>query len=227
MIAVDKPAGQLVIPGRPSRLGVASGNAPGRAQSGTGVPGGDEPVNAELERTLGRKVFVVHRIDREASGLVVFAKDPETHRELSLLFERRMVKKTYLAAVLGWLDRDGAISHPIREFGSGRMGTGRGGRKALTRYRVLERLRRSSLLAIEPETGRRHQIRVHLYSRGHPILGDPLYGDPRPVGGVARLMLHAAGLAIPRPDGSVTALKCPPPPDFTAVVESLRVKAPG
>jgi 23S rRNA-/tRNA-specific pseudouridylate synthase len=170
---------------------------------------------------------VDHRRDREASGLVVFARDPETHRELSLLFERKKVKKVYLAAVLGWLDQDGTVSRPIREFGSGRMGTGRGGKGALTRYRVLERLCRSSLLEVEPETGRRHQIRVHLYSRGHPILGDPLYGDPRPVGGVSRLMLHARSLAIPRPDGSNLALECPPPADFLAIVANLKVKAPG
>jgi len=207
MIAVDKPAGLLVIPGR--------------------TPHEAEPLVALLGRQTGGKVFTVHRLDREASGLVVFAKDPETHRELSLLFEQKRVKKNYLATVLGWLDRDGTVSRPIREFGSGRMGTGRGGKGALTRYRVLERLNRSSLLAVEPETGRRHQIRVHLYSRGHPILGDPLYGDPRPVGGVPRLMLHAKSLAIPRPDGSYLTLECPPPADFSAIVESLKVTAPG
>jgi len=169
ILAVDKPAGQAVIPGR----GLA-----------------EEPLSLQASRALGGKAFVVHRLDRGASGLVIFAKDAATHRDLSLLFEGRRMHKLYLALVQGSLEADGAVDQPLRAFGSGRMGLGVG-KASLTRYRVLERAEQASLLEAAPETGRRHQIRVHLHSLGHPILGDPLYGQDRPVGGVGRLMLHA------------------------------------
>jgi 23S rRNA-/tRNA-specific pseudouridylate synthase len=77
------------------------------------------------------------------------------------------------------------------------------------------------MLEVEPESGRRHQIRVHLYSIGHPILGDRLYGDPRPVGGAARLMLHALELELKHPDGGMLKLRAEPPADFEAVLAAL------
>ncbi len=172
VLAVDKPVGLAVIPGR----GLV-----------------EEPLSLLASRALGGKVFVVHRLDRGASGLVIFAKDAATHRDLSLLFEGRRMHKLYLALVQGRLEADGAVDRPLRAFGSGRMGlasTGVG-KASLTRYRVLGRAEQAALLKAAPETGRRHQIRVHLHSLGHPILGDPLYGKNRPVGGVGRLMLHA------------------------------------
>jgi 23S rRNA-/tRNA-specific pseudouridylate synthase len=100
--------------------------------------------------------------------------------------------KLYLALVKGCLEADGVVDQPLRAFGSGRIGLATDtGKASLTRYRVLGRAEQASLLEVTPETGRRHQIRVHLYSLGYPILGDPLYGQNRPVGGVERLMLHA------------------------------------
>lgn len=202
IIVVDKPAGQLVIPGR----GLGQG----------------EPLNAAVARLVGAPVLTVHRIDRESSGLVLFAKHAEAHRDLSRRFELHQVRKTYRVAVIGTLDRDGIISKPIREFGSGRMGVGAGGKDAITRYRIKEALRDATLVEAEPETGRRHQLRVHFYSRMHPVLGDPLYGDPRPVGGAPRLMLHALSLTFTDPGGEVISLRAEPGEDFERVLQERR-----
>ena len=195
-LAVAKPAGRPTIPGR-----------------------GDigEPVSAELARRAGRPLFVVHRLDLDASGVLLFAKTAEAHRRLSLDFEARRVRKTYLALVQGAVGADGAVDRPLRAFGSGRMGTAADGKPSLTRYAVRKAGRGCTLLAAEPVTGRRHQIRVHLYSLGHPILGDRLYGEPRPVGGAPRLMLHALSLEAP----GLPPLSCPPPEDFESVLRSL------
>jgi RluA family pseudouridine synthase len=195
-LAVEKPAGRASIPGR-GEIG--------------------EPVVTELERRLGRKLFVVHRLDRDASGLLLFAKTAAAHRRLSEAFEARLVRKTYLALVEGTVAADGVVDRPLRAFGSGRMGVAEGGKPSMTRYKVRAPGRGCTLLSVEPVTGRRHQIRVHLYSIGHAILGDRTYGKPRPVGGVPRLMLHALELAAP----GLAALVCPPGPDFDAVLKSL------
>jgi RluA family pseudouridine synthase len=193
LIAVCKPAGQVVIPGR-----------------------GDlekEPLVKQVTRYLGGKAFVVHRIDRETSGLVVFAKDAASHKELSRHWEEGLVHKTYLALVSGRLERSGLLDFPIKSYGSGRMGVGLGGKPSQTRYNVIRLMETSTLLEVEPLTGRRHQIRVHLYHAGFPILGDPLYGQPRPVGGYSRLMLHALKLELPRPEGPLQ-LTAEAPPEF-------------
>lgn len=194
LIAVSKPAGQLMIPGR--------------------GPGPGLPLRQEVEAALGRKVFVVHRLDRDASGLAVFAKDAASHRSLCLAFEGRTVKKTYLAVVVGEVKEDGVVEAPLRPFGSGRMGVGQPGKASTTDYRVLRRLKGATLLEVQPRTGRRHQIRVHLYSIGHPILGDPLYGQERPVGGAPRLMLHALELAFSEGGFAGLSLRAEPPEDF-------------
>lgn len=185
MVAVDKPAGQLVIPGR----GAAEG----------------ECLKDQVARHVGAPVFVVHRIDQETSGVVLFAKHAAAHKALCLQFERRGVKKVYLARVLGRLEGEGVIDKPIREFGSGRMGVDRRGKASRTRWRSREPGDASSLIECEPLTGRRHQIRVHCYSIGHPILGDTRYGSPRPVGGADRLMLHAWKLSLARHDDDGTS----------------------
>lgn len=196
LLAVSKPAGQPTIPGR-------------------GEVG--EALVAELERLRGGKLFVVHRLDREASGLVVFAKDAATHRLLCAEFEGRRARKVYLAAVAGRMEGEGLVDAPLREFGSGRVAPAADGKPCRTRWRVENPLRGATLLRVEPLTGRKHQIRAHLSSLGHPILGDRRYGPPpRPVGGVARLMLHALGLSVEA--GRVYELRAEPPPDFAAVL---------
>lgn len=198
LIALDKPAGQPTIPGR--------GNV-------------GEPLSEELARRLGAKVYVVHRLDRDASGLVVFAKNAKAHAELCRLFEARRVRKSYLAAVRGKVERPGEIAARLREFGSGRVGVDeKAGKHCLTRYKPREALRGATLLEVDLVTGRKHQIRAHLFSIGHPILGDRLYGEPRPVGGAPRLLLHAWKLAV----HGGPLLTAEPGPDFASALASLR-----
>jgi RluA family pseudouridine synthase len=199
LIAVDKPAGQAVIPGR---------------NLGKGFP----PLIKIVSKKIRKKAWVVHRLDRETSGIVVFAKDAQTHRELCLLWEKREVKKIYRTLVQGYVPQtEGMIEFPLRPFGSGRMGVGPQGKPSQTRYRVLQRFSGSTLLEAEPWTGRRHQIRVHFYHLGHPLMGDPLYGGDRPVGGAPRLMLHASQISL-RFQGQDLNLACEPGEDFEGVL---------
>lgn len=202
VLAVSKPSGQLVIPGR----GPATGPI----------------LKAEAEAHTGKPLLVVHRIDAGASGLVLFAKDADAHRELNRAFERREVEKRYLALVDGAVLQDQTVTRALKQFGSGRVGVVRGGRPAVTSFKVLERLGPATLLEVSPKTGKRHQIRVHLYSVGHPILGDPLYGNPLPVGGVSRLMLHALSLEVETPSTGRLSLRSEPPEDFNAILERYR-----
>jgi len=196
VLAVSKPAGQTTIPGR-------------------GEVG--ESLLAQLQRERGAKLFIVHRLDREASGMVLFAKDAETHRRLCLEFEARRAGKVYLAAVLGRLEAEGAIDEPLKEFGSGRVAVSPQGKASSTRWKVERPLKGATLLRVEPLTGRKHQIRAHLAFLGHPILGDPRYGPPpRPVGGCPRLMLHALSLRVEA--GRVYELSVEAPADFKAVL---------
>jgi tRNA pseudouridine32 synthase/23S rRNA pseudouridine746 synthase len=118
LLALSKPVGQLVIPGRDRD---------------------EESLVTILTQRRGCKVYVIHRLDREASGLVLFAKDAATHRQLSGQFETRRVRKVYWAVVEGRITADGIVDSPIRQFGSGRMGTDVRGKPSLTRYQVLER----------------------------------------------------------------------------------------
>lgn len=200
LIAVSKPPGLLVIPGRDPKEGA-------------------QTLRAQVEGHIGAKVFVVHRLDREASGIVLFAKDQDCHRRLCGQFARRTVRKTYQAFVSGMVAEDGIVKAPIREYGSGRMGVHPEGKPAQTIYRVLRRLGESTLLEVEPLTGRRHQIRVHLYHIGHPILGDGLYGKER-TGTAPRLMLHARRIVFRHPDGRRLDLEAPPPSDFQEFVST-------
>ncbi len=200
LVAAAKPVGQDTIPAR-----------------GVTV---FEPLNLSVARHIGGRVFVVHRLDREASGLVLFAKDAEAHRLLCVRFEQHKVDKTYLALVQGRVDKEGVVELPLRAFGSGRIGVDAAGRPSLTRYRPLRAFAQATLLEARPMTGRRHQLRVHLYAIAHPILGDMKYGSPRPVGGAPRLMLHAVALSIEGPAGPLT-LRCEPPEDFTRVLDAL------
>ncbi len=198
LIAAAKPSGQLVIPGRGEISGL--------------------PLAQELEAHFKKKIFVVHRLDRGASGIVLFAKTAATHRTLSLQFEKRDIEKTYLVLAQGAVTESGRIETPIKVFGSGRMGVHPAGKPSLTEYKPLKPLRGSTLLEVSPHTGRRHQIRVHLYSIGHPVMGDTLYGKERPVGGCARLMLHAWKIAFTH-KGKRLALEAPAPEDFNSAAK--------
>jgi len=114
------------------------------------------------------------------------------------------------------------VDRPLREFGSGRVGVDPSGKPSLTRFKVLQTFKGATLIEVEPSTGRRHQIRVHLYALGHPVLGDTRYGDPRPVGGAARLMLHALRLELEFPPGRPLRIGCEPPEDFRRSLDALR-----
>jgi tRNA pseudouridine32 synthase/23S rRNA pseudouridine746 synthase len=203
IVAVSKPSGQATAPG-------------GRIEDGGSL---QEQVAAHL----GAKAFLVHRLDRDTSGVIVFARDAETHRRLSVAFEGREVGKTYLALVQGHMDAmAGETAEPLRTFGSGRVGVDPRGKEAVTRWAVKERLPAVDLLEVTPITGRRHQIRVHLYAIDHPVLGDTRYGEIRPVGGATRLMLHAVELTLPDQREGQINLRSEPPVDFMEIVEAHR-----
>jgi tRNA pseudouridine32 synthase / 23S rRNA pseudouridine746 synthase len=172
------------------------------------------------------RLLPVHRLDRGASGVIVFAKNRDAHRHLNGEFDRRAVVKTYLALVDGVPSTNrGQINAPLREFGSGRMGVDpRRGKPSTTEWKVAERLDGATLLRVQPATGRRHQIRVHLYHIGHPILGDPRYGDKARLGRVPRLMLHALSLEFALPSGERVTVEAPPPPSFEDALAATRKK---
>ena len=192
LIGVAKAAGEPVIP--------------------LGAGPRDACLHRRLEAQRGERLWVVHRIDREASGVVVFARNPHAHRALSLAFEHRMVEKTYLAFAAGALAPPaGCFDAPLHAARKGRTRPAEaeeaGSREAVTDYLVRRRWRLGdrvvSLVELAPHQGRHHQLRVHLRSAGAPILFDPIYGRaiPREVmagAPCARLALHALRLVLPQ-----------------------------
>lgn len=198
LIVVEKPIGLPVIPGRydPACL-----------------------VNL-LSEARGEKLWVVHRIDQETSGIVLFARTAESHRHLSMAFEHHKMRKRYLALVDGRPEpKSGEIRGALRQFGSGRMGVDPRGKTSLTMYRTLGKAGELTLVEGEPRTGRRHQLRVHFHSIGTPIAGDGLYGVKERQKTFPRMYLHAAGLLVPHPDGSQLRIESPLPPSFPKGLE--------
>jgi len=195
VVAVDKPPGLPVIAAR-------------------GEPR-EACLQKQLEQQLGERLFVVHRIDRDASGVVLFARDAQAHRALSLSFEHRRVRKTYRAFVSGLLSPAGGRLevplHPARKGKTRPARPGERGRQsATTDYETLRVWHVGgepvSLVEAHPLTGRHHQIRVHLRSAEAPILFDPLYGKGRTPAALSRapcerLALHALRLSLPAPSG--------------------------
>ena len=181
---------------------------------------------------------IVHRLDKETSGLIVVAKNDDAHRKLAAQFAKREVKKTYLALVHGWPKKDrGTISEAIRRdpVRRVRMTTrGPGGREAVSHYSVIRRLDAAfgkfALVEVKIDTGRTHQIRVHMSSLGHPVVGDALYGAPREMRArhgratdegaalsLPRNFLHAAQLELTHPrTGAKIALTSPLPQELQA-----------
>jgi 23S rRNA pseudouridine1911/1915/1917 synthase len=201
-------------------------------------------VNALLHRfgTLSEvggelRPGIVHRLDKLTSGLIVVAKNDGSHRRLAAQFSNRAVKKTYIALVHGWLKQEsGTISTAISRdrVRRTRMTTrGYGGRQAITRYRIKRRIEsrfgKFSLLEVQIDTGRTHQIRVHLSSLGHPVVGDTLYGAAGEVRArdgstlsLARNFLHAAALQLEHPQtGMDLALTCPLPSELEQFLVDL------
>lgn len=216
-VVVDKPAGVLVIPGR----------------------GLDKPPSLRelMEQQLGRKVFVVHRLDRDTSGALVFALDAAAHRELSVAFETGKVRKLYVALVQGRVETPLEIDVPLAPARRGRMRAAHpkhAGKPALTRIRPLELFAAATLVEAEPLTGRTHQIRVHLLHAGHPLLVDPQYGQPKSaragdLGGVGdelvleRTPLHALRIELPALGGEPPrSIEAPIPSDVARALQLLR-----
>jgi 23S rRNA pseudouridine1911/1915/1917 synthase len=206
LVVVDKPAGLVVHP--------APGHATGTLVHGLlahDVAGGDD-----------ERPGIVHRLDRDTSGLLVVARSEEAHQRLQSLVRRHELERHYLALVVGRpRSRSGRIEAPIgrdrREPMRHSLDTDTP-REAVTHFTVLELLPRHALLDVKLETGRTHQIRVHLGAVDLPVAGDPVYGRPRELG-LERQFLHAARLAFTHPfSGERVDVQSPLPPDLDAAL---------
>jgi 23S rRNA pseudouridine1911/1915/1917 synthase len=221
LLIVDKPAGLVVHPG-------------------AGNPGGTL-MNALLHHDEGlRRVpraGLVHRLDKDTSGLLVVARTVESQLELSAMIERRRIRRVYRAVCQTALTGGGVIDAAIGRHPRDRtrMTVREGGRAARTRYRLLERFQAQSFVELELETGRTHQIRVHMAHIRAPLVGDPVYGGrprlpPAPSEGLRRLLqdfprqaLHATSLALPHPaDGRELHFESPLPEDIEDLLAALR-----
>ena len=147
---------------------------------------------------------IVHRLDRDTSGVIVMALDDLAHRQLSVQFQDRLVSKAYIAVVAGVVEKDeGVIDLPMRkdlDDPPRQIIDHEQGRAAVTNWRVLERAGDRTRLELTPLTGRSHQLRLHLLASGHPVLGDDLYAPPEALAMADRLLLHASSLSIIHPE---------------------------
>jgi 23S rRNA pseudouridine1911/1915/1917 synthase len=245
LLAVDKPAGMLVhVASRGQRMEERGQRKEDRGKRHEGEGRGNTLVDWLLARypeikTVGddpaTRPGIVHRLDRDVSGVMLAAKTQRAFDRLKALFQERKMKKTYLALAVGnVMPRQGTIDAPIGLVG----GTTRHSvhaaklqKAAVTGYRVTRYLKDGagqpfSLLEVRPETGRTHQIRVHLASIGHPIAGDRLYGWKRGKRiedrGRGRLMLHAAALEWSPAPGKRLKIEAPPPDDFRRSLAALK-----
>jgi len=225
LVVVNKPHGMVVHPGAGHRSGTLADRllASGRALS---VIGGED------------RAGLVHRLDRDTSGVVLVAKDDQVHEALARQFKERTVRKAYLALVLGIsLPRHEVISTQFgRRHGDRKQFTGRvkSGREAVTEYTTLACANLCALVLVHPRTGRTHQIRVHLAERGNPVVGDRTYGRGHPrrgsrpqdeaeaLGLLKRQALHALALRFSHPvTGKAQVVTAPLPRDMRTVIESV------
>jgi len=183
LLVVNKPAGLLSVPGK-----------------------GDHLKDCLITRLQAAfpEALLVHRLDMDTSGVIVFARTPAAQRHLGLQFEKRMMKKSYLALVWGQVDgKEGVIDLPLIVDWPNRplqKVCHETGRAAVTEWKVLRHDETSTRMRLFPQTGRSHQLRVHMRELGHPILGDPFYATG-PARNFPRLMLHAETLRLRHPDG--------------------------
>lgn len=193
---------------------------------------------AAFARSNGNRPRLVHRLDRDTSGVILTARTKPAAGFLGKAMMGRRFRKTYLAIVTPAAPEPagGVIEHALRREEIGRESYMRlarpdepGAETALTRYRTLARTEGAALVECSPQTGRMHQIRVHLASLGRPIAGDARYGGALAVNGqaVPRLMLHAVRLSFPHPAGGTTTLEAPMPADMRALAESLGIMLAG
>lgn len=221
-IALNKPSGLLSIPDR----------------EGTEVS-----LKNLLQEKYG-KILTVHRLDRDTSGLIVFAKNEVTHKHLSLLFEGRLMKKIYIGLVIGSpYEKKGSVNLPLAEnmVQRGVMLVNRRGKESLTDYEVQDDFGIYSYVQFQIHTGRTHQIRVHMKEIGNPIICDPIYGDgksvmisslkkkfnlskdeleERPI--LGRLALHSFQLSFKDINGKTIELEAPLHKDMRATLQQLR-----
>ena len=217
VIVVNKPSGMVVHP------------APGH-------PDGTL-VNALLYHCAGTlsgiggalRPGIVHRIDRDTSGLIIAAKNDAAHLALSAQLKDHSLSRTYECLVTGNMKQDsGTVDAPIGRSSADRkkMAVVPTGRRAVTHWEVVARYPGVTHLRCRLETGRTHQIRVHMAYIGHPILGDTVYGAKKPVPGLTGQCLHATGLRFVHPrTGEPVELHCPLPPEFTAMLQKLQNKS--
>jgi 23S rRNA pseudouridine1911/1915/1917 synthase len=221
LIALNKPSGLLSIPDRE----------------------GKEPSLKSLLLEKYDSIFTVHRLDKDTSGLIVFAKNDTTHRHLSMQFEERQTEKIYVGLVIGSpANQQGTIDLPIAEnmVTRGTMIINRRGKSSVTDYEVLENFGSYSWMQFRIHTGRTHQIRVHMKDIGHPIVCDELYGDGKPVllsslkskfklskneleerPLLNRLALHAYKLGFTKPGGEKMELQAELHKDLKATLQQL------
>ena len=170
------------------------------------VPGKTEPDCAEARiKALHSEALTIHRLDMATSGLLVFALTPQAQRHIGLQFEKRIIKKSYLARVVGAVKGEsGCVNLPLICDWPNRprqMVCIETGKTAKTDWVVLNRTDKTTRIALHPITGRSHQLRVHMLAIGHPILGDRLYADEETFKAAQRLQLHAHQLELRRPTG--------------------------
>ncbi|RBL93914.1 RluA family pseudouridine synthase [Chitinophaga flava] len=222
-VVVNKPSGMLTLPDRHDNELTS--------------------LIAVMKKAYG-EIFTVHRLDRDTSGIILFARNEAAHKYFSQLFESRDVQKYYMGLVHGEPTpakgsiSEGIMEHPVQK---GKMVTNRKGKASLTDYEVLETFGLYSLVKWQIHTGRTHQIRVHMKHLGHPIAVDELYGSPEPVllsaikkkfklgkhteeerPLLSRLALHAAMLVFKDPSGKEYTIEAPLPKDISAVLNQLR-----
>lgn len=223
LLIVNKPSGMLVLPDR--------------------FDGSLLSLHRQLQAQQAQQLFVVHRIDRDTSGLVCFAKHEVAHKYMSALFQEHNIGKFYAGIVHGRVSPEAArIEAPIMEHPAlkGRMITAAKGKPSVTDYRVVEQWSMYALMQFQIHTGRTHQIRVHMQSIGHPIVCDPLYSDGKPLllssikrkfklskseeeerPLLNRLALHAYKLSFEKADGALVTVEAPLPKDMTACISQL------
>jgi RluA family pseudouridine synthase len=215
LVAVDKPAGISVVPGRQSERGPS--------------------LREVLERQLGRRVWVVHRLDRDTTGVLLFALDADSHRAANRAFEQGRVQKRYLALVSPPLASARTVDLalvPARRSRMRPVRPGESGKPAVTEFRPVETLGEVQLVEAVPLTGRTHQIRIHLLAAGAPLLVDPQYRRPEPFTGagqgldsvtLSRTPLHASRLFLEHSaDLPRMEVSAPLPEDMASVLEVLR-----
>jgi RluA family pseudouridine synthase len=207
LLIVNKPAGLSVLP--------------------DGWEKDSEYLVRMLEENYGR-IFIVHRLDKITSGVMVFARDAETHRVLNTQFENHEAQKTYHAIVEGnpkWEEK--VARHPLRANVGHKHRTmvdDKNGKPSETRFRVIKRYPESALVEAKPMTGRTHQIRVHAYALGHPLVEDILYGA-RNRYGLPHPMLHAQSLSFIHPaTNERVKFSAPHPADFEEAMERLNIQ---